>query len=132
MQEHIKRIALHRALRSALVKYQAKYDVSDTYGILQCVTKQLYNDGFLEKSWYDELMLEYSKKLTPYRAVEVSPEQNHAKFLLLEKEKDFSRVIADWNMPHSKANWREHWVSEAQKYLETVSNAKLVLDMVNK
>lgn len=127
-QEHILQLMLGPEMRSALIKYQAKHDLSPNYAALQCLAKQLYNEGYLDKGNYEILILKYGRKLVPERAVKLTFEQLKEKQKLDEKARTFSMVLDQWNIQH-KPGWKEDWLRQAEKYKDQIPAARMLLDL---
>ncbi|MGF3573538.1 MAG: hypothetical protein ACQXXG_09000 [Candidatus Bathyarchaeia archaeon] len=131
-QPHVVKICLAPELRSALIKYMAKHDLDKQYAVLHLLTKALHAEQLISREVYEVYSYRYSRKLVNDRSIEkmMTQEQIKEKQLIEEKTRIFSMVLDQWHIHNEE--WRRKWVTEAEKWIDKIPNAKLVLDLGGK
>jgi hypothetical protein len=133
-REHIVRLCLAPELRVGLIKFQAEKEVSDSYGLLQLITKGLYQEKKISREVYEVFMQRYSRKLvTSVSEPKLTGSELKSQQKLEELRRWFESVKAEFFKDHrplaSGKSWCEYVLGEAEKYKDTLPIAAEVLEL---
>ena len=125
MKDHILRLFLSSELNMGLVDLQAKKRLGRSFAGLLALTEGLHSLGCLSEEEYNFFKKRYSDKLVKKKPL--TPVQLKQKEKLEAWEQQFSGVLSQWTS--MKPQSKRYYVEQAQKYLDSVPNAKLILDL---
>ena len=132
-QEHIMKICLAPELYLVMTKYHVQKEIGKTYAGLLLLTKALYQEGLISKDVYEKYIYRYSRKLVPEEQPQkLSSEQQKEKQKLDEKARSFSMAFSQWSDDHPDPDWRQKWISQAEKWQDKIPEAKEFLRKVGK
>lgn len=115
------------------IQYQATNRLGRSFAGKGIFNEGLHALGLISDDEYLRNRKRYSESL-----VSMQPVKPLSLVELQEKkEKDglaraFGSVIEQWELPHGKPNWRESWLTKAEKYKDTIPQAKQLLECVAK
>jgi len=130
MKSHGFLIYLPPELYIAIVKLQADKQLGRCYPVLYALNEGLFRLGYIPKETYETFEKRYSQKLIKEEPKPLTKQEQEQLKLLKQKEKAFSNVLDQWNI-HPSKEWRKGWLKEAEKYKDTIPNAKLVLALAS-
>jgi hypothetical protein len=117
----------------AFIQYQATNKLGRAYA-----GKGIFNEGLkalnlIDETTYLKNKRKYSQNLIDAQSIKPLTLQE----LNAKKEHDglvraFGSVIEQWELPHGRPNWKEEWLAKAEKYKDTIPQAKKLLDLVAK
>ncbi len=117
----------------AMTKYQVQKEVGKTYAGLLLLTKALYQEKLISKEVYEKYIYRYSRKLVPEEPLQkLTTEEQKKKQKLDEKARSFSGAFSQWHDDHPDPDWRNRWIADAEKWKDTIPEAKEFLTKVCK
>jgi hypothetical protein len=129
-QEHIMKLCLPPELYLAVTKFQVQKELGKSYAGLLLVTKAAYQENLISKEVYEKYLYRYSRKLVPEEEPQkLTTEQQKEKQKLDEKARTFSILPSQWGI-HPDQEWRRRWINDAQKWQDTIPEAKEFLKKV--
>ena len=131
-QEHIMKICLPPELYLAVIKFQVEKEIGKSYAGLLLLTKAAYQEKLITREDYEKFQYRYSRKLVAEEQPQkLTSEQQKEKQKMDEKARTFSLLISQWEL-HTKLEWRQRWIDEAQKWQDKIPEAKQLLQKVCK
>jgi hypothetical protein len=113
----------------AVVRLQADKQLGRSYPVLYAVNEGLYKLGYISKETYETYEKRYSEKLIKDEPKTIPKEEQKEQKLLKETERLFSKVLEQWGEHNSE--WRRKWFKQAQKFVDKVPNARLIIALAN-
>ena len=130
-QEPIMKIWLAPELYMAITKYQVQKEIGKTYAGLLLITKAAYQKQLITKEVYEKYVYRYSRKLVPEEQPEkLTTEQQKEKQILEKNSMTFAMLASQWHI-HENPEWRRRWIAEAEKWQDTIPEAKAFLQKVS-
>jgi hypothetical protein len=126
-KEHITKLCLPPELYMAVVKFQVEKGISKSAAGLLLLIKATYQEKLIEQDVYEKYVYRYSRKLIPEKQpMQLSSEQLKEKQKLDEKARTFAMLPSQWDL-HPSQEWRQRWISEAEKWQDKIPEAKVFL-----
>jgi hypothetical protein len=89
-------------------------------------TEGLYRLGYISQEVYEEHVKKYSAPLEPEKPL--SLEQSKEKQFLEERDRQFKRILEQWNFPRENIEeWRQKNYVFAEKYADKLQSAREIL-----
>jgi len=126
-REHGVMLYLDKTLYKAFIRLQADKGLGRSYAGLLPLTEGLFHLGYLSREEYDEHVRRYSQGLE-LEAKPLTLEQVKEREEIEKLDRLFSNVHKNWNNLPEKA--KKHHLAKAKQYQGKVTNAKLVLTLV--
>ena len=113
-----------------LIKLQAGKELGRSFAGLYALNEGLFKLGFVDEETYLKYEDKYSSKLVAQQSEPLTLKSVADQAKLKDLEKQFSDVLKQGVNTLSEKS-RKYWVSKAVEYQDKISNAKLILDLVN-
>ena len=131
-QEHIIKLCLPPELCLAVAKFQVLKEIGRSYAGLLLLTKAVYQEQLITKEEYEKYLYRYSRKLVPEeQPKKLTSEEQKVKQKQDEKARTFAMLASQWEL-HPSQEWRQRWISEAEKWQDQIPEAKALLNKVCK
>ena len=125
---HAVQLFLAPEIRSALVRYMAKNDLDKEYATQVLLLKAMRSENLITQEIYEKYVYRYSRKLTPdAEPQKLTLNEQREKQKLGEKARTFSMLPSQWEL-HPSQEWRQRWISEAEKWQDKIPEAKTFLE----
>jgi len=116
----------------AVVRLQADKQLGRSYPVLYALNEGLYKLGYISKETHEIYEKRYSEKLIHEGPKPPTKQEQEEQRLIEEKTRTFSMVLEQWNEKHPSPDWHNRWIIEAEKYVDRVPSAKLILALRGK
>lgn len=118
-------------IRSALLQYGAKHDITQMYAIQQCILKTLRNENLITQEIYEYYLPRFSRTISSMSERPkpvLNAEQQREQQRLDEKTRYFQAILTSEWAAHESPEWRRKTLLQAEQWQTQIPEAKLLIE----